>query len=263
MWNAYFCATIFIKADAAYAYEASFLTQTLRGTYMDIWHIDPLHITIRLCLALLLGGLIGFERERNSHPAGFRTNILVCLGSALIMLLSIYGFSEFANSDIVRMDPARLAAQVLPGIGFIGAGAILHNGMSVTGLTTAATLLVVAGIGLAVGAGFYYAATITTIMVIVSLTVLNVVEKKFFREKRIYTMKIIATSKPGTLGFISTMLETKGVDIRKLLIEEEAEETDPTLLQLTLQLKFPKKSIIVPIMEQIGHMKDVSSVTIE
>jgi putative Mg2+ transporter-C (MgtC) family protein len=220
-------------------------------------------MTIRLSLALVLGGLIGFERERNSHPAGFRTNILVCLGSSLIMLLSIYGFSEFANSDIVRMDPARLAAQVLPGIGFIGAGAILHNGMSVTGLTTAATLLVVAGIGLAVGAGFYYAAIVTTVMVIVSLTVLNVVEKKYFREKRIYTMKILASNKPGTLGLISAMLEDKGVDIRKLLIEEEAQETDVSILQLTLMLKFPKKTIIIPMLEKIGHMQGITSVTVE
>ncbi|MDB5055978.1 MAG: magnesium transporter MgtC [Bacilli bacterium] len=220
-------------------------------------------MTIRLSLALILGGLIGFERERNSHPAGFRTNILVCLGSSLIMLLSIYGFSEFANSDIVRMDPARLASQVLPGIGFIGAGAILHNGMSVTGLTTAATLLVVAGIGLAVGAGFYYAAIVTTVMVIVSLTVLNVVEKKYFREKRIYTMKILASNKPGTLGLISAMLEDKGVDIRKLLIEEEAQETDASILQLTLMLKFPKKTIIIPMLEKIGHMQGITSVTVE
>jgi putative Mg2+ transporter-C (MgtC) family protein len=230
---------------------------------MNIWYIDPLHMTIRLSLALLLGGLIGFERERHSHPAGFRTNILVCLGSALIMLLSIYGFSEFANSDIVRMDPARLAAQVLPGIGFIGAGAILHNGMSVTGLTTAATLLVVAGIGLAVGAGFYYAAIVTTIMVIVSLTVLNVVEKKYFREKRIYTMKVLSNNKPGTLGHISALLENKGVYIRKLLIEEEAQETDESILQLTLSLEFPKKSIVISIMEQIGRMNEVKSVTVE
>jgi putative Mg2+ transporter-C (MgtC) family protein len=234
----------------------------LGGTPMNIWHIDPLDITIRLTLALVLGGLIGFERERNSHPAGFRTNILVCLGSALIMLLSIYGFSDFVNSDIVRMDPARLASQVLPGIGFIGAGAILRNGMSVTGITTAATLLVVSGIGLAVGAGFYYAAIVTTIMVIVSLTVLNAVEKKFFREKRIYVLKITANNNPGTLSTISTLLESKGADIRKLVIEEVVQEVN-TSLQITLSVKFPKKSVIIPVMEYIGHMGNVTSVTVE
>ncbi|MEX2461618.1 MAG: MgtC/SapB family protein [Paenibacillaceae bacterium] len=230
---------------------------------MDIWHIDPLQITIRLSLALLLGGLIGVERERNSHPAGFRTNILVCLSSALIMLLSIYGFADFANSDIARLDPARLAAQVLPGIGFIGAGAIMRNGMSVSGLTTAATLLIVAGIGLAVGAGFYYAAILSTVMVIVSLTVLNAVEKKFFREKRIYIMKIVLGGKSGTLSSISTFLESKSVDIRKLLIEEETHDEEMPTLQITLSLKFPKKSSIVPIMERIGHMNEVTSVTVE
>jgi putative Mg2+ transporter-C (MgtC) family protein len=230
---------------------------------MDIWHIDPLHITIRLLLALLLGGLIGVERERNSHPAGFRTNILVCLSSSLIMLLSIYGFADFANSDIARLDPARLAAQVLPGIGFLGAGVIMRNGMSVSGLTTAATLFIVAGIGLAVGAGFYFAAVLSTVMVIVSLTVLNAVEKKFFRAKRIYTMRIQLGTKSGTLGSISTFLEGKGVDIRKLLIEEEVQDSKDPIFHVTLSLKFPRKSIIVPIMEQIGHMNEVTSVTVE
>lgn len=230
---------------------------------MDVWHIEPLDITIRLSVALLLGGLIGVERERNNHPAGFRTNILVCLSSALIMLLSIYGFADFANSDIARMDPARLAAQVLPGIGFLGAGAILRNGMSVSGLTTAATLLIVAGIGLAVGAGFYFAAVLTTVMVIVSLTVLNVVEKKFFQAKKVYIMKIELNTKFGTLSNVSTFLEKKGVDIRKLLIEEDLQDSKQPILQLTLTLKFPRKSIIVPIMEKIGHMQEVRSVTVE
>lgn len=118
------------------------------------WVIDQVHITIRLVLALFLGGLIGFEREVSSHAAGLRTHILVCVGSALVMLLSMYGFSAFVNEVNVRLDPSRLAAQVISGIGFLGAGTIIFNGRSITGLTTAASLWVVAGIGLAVGAGF-------------------------------------------------------------------------------------------------------------
>lgn len=135
----------------------------------DPWTIDTLHITLRLLLALLLGGVIGFEREQNNRAAGLRTHILVCLGSTLIMLLSMYGFAEFAKLDNVRLDPARLAAQVISGIGFLGAGTILFTGKSITGLTTAASLWVVAAIGLAVGAGFYYASVLTCALALVSL----------------------------------------------------------------------------------------------
>lgn len=84
----------------------------------DPWTIDTFHITLRLVLALLLGGVIGFERERSSRAAGLRTHILVCLGSTLVMLLSMYGFADFARLDNVRLDPARLAAQVISGIAF-------------------------------------------------------------------------------------------------------------------------------------------------
>lgn len=119
------------------------------------WFIDEWHILLRLLLAMLLGGLVGLERERSNHAAGLRTHILVCLGSALIMMLSIYGFKDFAHELNVRIDPARLATAVITGVGFLGAGTILFTGKSITGLTTAASIWVVAAIGLASGAGFF------------------------------------------------------------------------------------------------------------
>src|SRR5690606_15906316 len=111
---------------------------------------DDMQILLRLGLAAALGGLIGFEREQAQHAAGLRTHIMVCLGSCLMMLLSIYGFSQFVYEGNVRVDPARLAAAVITGIGFLGAGTILHTGKSVTGLTTAASIWVVSAIGLGV-----------------------------------------------------------------------------------------------------------------
>lgn len=102
----------------------------------SVWEITHLELALRMILAVVLGGLIGIEREWSNHAAGFRTHILVCLGSATIMLLSSYGFSQFVNEGSVRMDPARLAAQVISGIGFLGAGAILRNGNMIKGLTT-------------------------------------------------------------------------------------------------------------------------------
>src|SRR5690606_5699650 len=142
-----------------------------------VWQISEWELTMRILFALVIGGLIGLEREFGQHSAGFRTHILVCLGSALIMLLSIYGFSVSVDAPNVRTDPARLAAQVISGIGFLGAGTILRNGNSISGLTTAASLWVVAALGLAVGAGFYYGAALTTLLVLVCLFVLNKLER--------------------------------------------------------------------------------------
>lgn len=111
------------------------------------WIIDDSHIILRLLLSMLLGGFIGFERERSNHAAGLRTHIMVSLGSTLIMLLSIYGFADFIKEANVRIDPARLATAVITGVGFLGAGTIMFTGKSITGLTTAASIWVVAAIG--------------------------------------------------------------------------------------------------------------------
>jgi putative Mg2+ transporter-C (MgtC) family protein len=229
---------------------------------MNPWIIEPLTLSIRLVLALVLGGLIGFERERNGHPAGFRTNILVCLGSGLLMLLSEYGFSQFVSEPNVRLDPARLAAQVIPGIGFLGAGTILRNGMNISGLTTAATLMVVAAIGLCAGAGFYYPAILSTGLVLLSLWVLNNVEKKYFRDKRNHSMKISAESRAGTLGLISSILDHKGIDIRKIIMEEEALNETPTII-ISLSVKFPNSKLIIPVMEEIRQLNGVKGVALE
>ena len=129
-------------------------------------------IIIRLFTGALLGGLIGFERERhNRRIAGFRTHILVSIGSTLIMLVSIHLFEIYAGKAPV--DPARIAAGVVTGIGFLGAGTIIRSGESVKGLTTAASLWTVSGIGLAVGCGFYIAGWATAIIALVTLYLLR------------------------------------------------------------------------------------------
>jgi putative Mg2+ transporter-C (MgtC) family protein len=126
--------------------------------------LDGWDAFLRLLFACALGGLIGFERELRDREAGIRTHLLVSLGSALFTIVSAYGFHEFltAGGDVVRADPSRIAAQIVTGIGFLGAGAIIREGLSVRGLTTAATLWVVAAIGMACGAGYYWPAAATT-----------------------------------------------------------------------------------------------------
>jgi len=129
-------------------------------------------IVLRLLIGAVLGGMVGFERERhNRRIAGFRTHILVCVGSTLIMLTSMYIFDLYGTRAPV--DPARIAAGVITGIGFLGAGTIIRSSVSVTGLTTAASLWTVSGIGLAVGCGFYTAAYAATIIVMAALYLLR------------------------------------------------------------------------------------------
>src|SRR5699024_8439334 len=135
-------------------------------------------LLIRLGVAALLGSIVGLERERHDWVAGLRTHMLVCVGSALIIIVSAYGFFDILSTDKVVLDPSRVAAQVVSGIGFLGAGTILylrHN--VIRGLTTAAGLWTVAGIGLAIGSGMYIAGVATTVLAVVILALLKPLEK--------------------------------------------------------------------------------------
>jgi putative Mg2+ transporter-C (MgtC) family protein len=137
-----------------------------------------LEILARLLLAVLLGGFIGYEREHTNRPAGFRTHILVCAGAALVMVTSEYMVRKYS---IAAVDPARLGAQVISGIGFIGAGTIMFNGFKqVKGITTAAGLWASACMGLAMGAGFVYGALIVWVLMFLVMTVLDTWENRFF-----------------------------------------------------------------------------------
>src|SRR5437764_11707712 len=129
------------------------------------------HVLLRLVIAAGLGGAIGFERELRERQAGLRTHLVVCVGSALFTLVSAYGFSDWG----VRVDPTRIAAQIVTGIGFLGAGAIIRQGLSVRGLTTAATLWLVAAIGMAAGAGYWDAALIATFGALLTLGPLRII----------------------------------------------------------------------------------------
>lgn len=184
----------------------------------EVWTIDYFHIFIRLSLAAIFGGIIGFEREKSNHHAGFRTHILVSIGSALIMLISIYGFVDYLNEENVRFNPSRLAAQVITGIGFLGAGTILRHGSTVTGLTTVASLWVVAGIGLAIGAGLYFGAILSTLFVLISLTVLNKLEPYIIKRRRFVQVRINVIDKPGKLGKIASLLGKQNINVKGISI---------------------------------------------
>ncbi|MDR3540842.1 MAG: MgtC/SapB family protein [Desulfosporosinus sp.] len=193
--------------------------------------ITDYEIALRILLACVFGGIVGFQRERNDSPAGFRTHILVCLGAALIMILSMYGFADFTT---VSKDPARLASQVVSGIGFLGAGTILRDGVSVKGLTTAASLWVVSAIGLAAGAGFYFSSMLVT--GIVFLTLERSIEHYFFRSKQI--LKIVTVNGTCKVKEINRIIESHKIIAQNISMTILGEEQNRTTFEYTLRTPF-------------------------
>nr|WP_205665696.1 MgtC/SapB family protein [Anoxybacter fermentans] len=208
-------------------------------------------IFIRLIIAALLGGLIGWERELHDRPAGFRTHILVSIGSALIMIVSIGMYYSF---EISGADPGRIAAQVVSGIGFLGAGTIIREGVNVKGLTTAASLWTAAGIGLAAGAGFYFSAFITTGLVFIVLMFLTKIEFKI-RDKKM--IEIRAIDRPGLLGDLGNRLGKYNVNIKNLSIANNSEDD---LIRIHLQIITPPGINLHSLNEELLRVNGVSYV---
>jgi len=183
----------------------------------------------RLVLAGVLGGTIGLERELKAKPAGLRTTLLICVGAALFTELSLdIALLATSGGDALRADPARLAAQIIPGIGFIGAGAILHGKGRVTGLTTAATLWVVTAIGIAVGSGAYVEAIGTTAMVLGTLLLLGRLERLVRRRlsNRRYTASVDAES--DVVDRLADLLRDRKVELRVDTMEKSGSEVEVT-----------------------------------
>src|SRR5215216_2458088 len=185
-----------------------------------------LDIIVRLTMAGVLGGAIGLERELREREAGLRTHLLVSVGSALFFLVSAYAWSDwtFSQSQGVTYDPTRIAAQIVSGIGFLGAGAIIRQGLSVRGLTTAATLWVVAAIGMASGVGYYEAAVVTTALVLLSLWPLRLIAFRLSARARPHEGRL-AVELPAGASAVSVLaaVEQAGADVRALEFEEEGD----------------------------------------
>ena len=174
----------------------------------------------RLLLITGIAGAIGYERERHGRAAGFRTHILVGVGSCLVMMTGLYLFEAFAGK--VDVDPSRMAAQIVSGIGFLGAGTILRYGASVRGLTTAASLWAVAGVGIAVGAGFLSGAIMTGVLLIIVLFGLARLERAMRKEQYQVLLIDLPASSPRVLARIRKSLAQYNVEIRDLNVSEDA-----------------------------------------
>ena len=179
--------------------------------------ISVSEIIIRLSLASFFGALIGLERERKHWAAGLRTHMLVCVGSCLMMIVSAFGFSDIIGTPDITLDPSRIAAQVVTGIGFIGAGAILFsNNKTIRGLTTSAGIWTVAGIGLATGGGMYLAAAVATAIAIIILWGLQPLEKMYFEKFKQKSLRITASHDFGNTEFLTTLLRENGIALISL-----------------------------------------------
>lgn len=215
--------------------------------------MSELDMLLRLFFAAVLGGLIGIERERQGRPAGLRTHILVAVGSALLMLVSI----EIANGySKGTADPGRIAAQVVSGIGFLGAGTILREGANVRGLTTAASLWVAAALGLASGAGMYLAALITTVIVLMALILLSRVEKGFLDTKQHKRVRLTVVDRPGQLGKITTLLGKYKINIVNL----EMESSQHHEVDIQLILRVPADTDLWEVLDELMHVDGVLAV---
>lgn len=187
-------------------------------------------IVIRLLLSAVLGMIIGYERERQNQPAGLRTHTILAIGSCLAMTMSINLSMQF--KPVVSGDPARLAAQVISGIGFLGAGAILRYGTTVKGLTTATSLWTMAIVGLAIGAGHYFAAITATAALLIVLTLLNLLEKKVVRSYTTLPVVVTARNQPGLADDLHAVMKKLNKKVLSTSIENdlEAQLTTVTLV---------------------------------
>ncbi len=208
--------------------------------------LTNLEIAIRLVLALILGGLIGLERESHGRPAGFRTHILVCVGSALVMLVSAYAFMGMETGREGGYDPGRIAAQVISGIGFLGAGTIMREGANIRGLTTAASLWSVAGIGLTIGAGFYFPALLATALVVLTLIFLNRVEWAYLSHKQ-EVLRVQAQDTPGQLAKVFTAMAEHDVNVVNVSLYTEAEGE----VAVELAVEVPPKANRIQILDEL------------
>ena len=222
-------------------------------------------VLVRLLITAVLCGVIGFERETRDQSAGFRTHILLGLGAALFTLVSAYGFTAFTEVAIesdgrgIQFDPTRIAAQIVTGIGFLGAGAIIRQGIDVRGLTTAASLWAAAAIGMASGAGYYFGAAATTVVVVIVLYLLREVRNALLARFRTdFGVLTVDYSQRGRgINEVTETLERHGLEIRSLGAELEGGRS-----RYTLQLRIPPRRGVQEALEEVSAIPGVERLSV-
>ena len=215
----------------------------------DIHALSLSTVSLRLVLAVILGGVIGLERGANKHPAGFRTHILVCVGAALAMLTNQYIYDYFGQIS----DPGRLGAQVITGVGFLGVGTILVTGRyKIKGLTTAAGLWASACIGLAIGIGFYSGALIAAALVFVSLALLPKLEAAFYEHSRTLGLYVELDSIRNLKPFINTLKEM-GLTVTETHMDKSALNIEGASA-LSVFVRLPRKRLVKDVLDELNEI---------
>jgi putative Mg2+ transporter-C (MgtC) family protein len=191
---------------------------------------DDIEIALKLGVALVLGALIGLEREVHKKTAGLRTHMIVCLSSALLMVLS----TEVARDLDVAGDPTRIAAGVMTGIGFLGAGTIIKHGATVQGLTTAASIWTAAAVGLAVGVGYYLPATLVVLLTLLTLLVVTRVDAYLQIFKRRAHMVIYVDYRSGILNRLEAIFEEMGLDVGDFSVTKRGPRPEEMVLDVQI-----------------------------
>ena len=222
---------------------------------MEAQIITDLEIVFRLLLASFLGGIVGLEREVHGRPAGVRTYLLLSLGSALIMVMSEYLFLKYKTGVpgiSLSVDPGRIAAQAITGIGFLGAGVIIRYKDSIRGLTTAACVWVVCAVGLAIGAGFYLFGSVVTGLTVFSLVALKAGER-WLRKDRYREIEIVSEDLPGQMQRFQDLIEQQGFQVVDLGLKRDLQKNEMTATFLLRErTRHPGREVLQEILSLNG-----------
>lgn len=214
--------------------------------------------SIGILIAAGLSSLIGLEREIHGQPAGLRTHMILGVGAALAAVLSI-SYSQFLSNPDMMSDPGRIVAQVVSGVGFLGAGAILRFGVTVKGLTTASSLWTTAIIGIAAGSGYYALASVTAVLVFSILTIINKIEDIFLTSYKTHTLKVVLTDRPGLINDIKEMLADRGIKFVSL----NASMPDRETLKLSMIIRKPSDVGMDSVINLVNSIDEAKSMEIE
>jgi putative Mg2+ transporter-C (MgtC) family protein len=225
--------------------------------FLEQTFIDPSTIIFRLVLSLILGGLIGWERESRRQPAGLRTHILICIGSTLLMLTSIFIPQTFENFQ--NGDPGRIAAQVVSGIGFLGGGAIFKLGANIRGLTTAATIWAVAAIGLTIGAGAYVGAIIATLLILFVLIVMDKVENRYFPELSLKILQLNFSSAKMETDIVFAIMERYGIIVQSVNIAQSLNKKNT---KMKFIIHVPKKLDLKKFYKELNGLNNIAQIAL-
>lgn len=222
---------------------------------MPVYWTMQLFFLLRLVVSCLCGAMIGYERKNRLKEAGIRTHMLVALGSTLIMIISKYGFDDVLRIAGYSLDPARIAAQIVSGIGFLGAGMIFIKNQSINGLTTAAGIWATAGIGMAVGAGLYPAGIAATVLVFLVQVALH----RSFHWLKIPVARQLTVIVEGNSASVS-FLRDRLRELRLEIIDLKARKASPDCLEIDLYVKLPADfdiSVLLSLLNENPHIKGV------